>query len=216
MGYMECPIYRKDTAVHKKQSDALSGSVLTKASKVGGAALLLLCLLMLLSGGALASDSRNHPFEMSSPNFRDGGALSEHNEMNQFGCHGDNVAPTLEWTGVPAGTKSFAFTINDVDAPVAGGFHHWVVFNIPGNVDELHNNPPYDQGTNSYPTVGYGGPCPPPDGQIHHYIFTVYALSVTHIAGDKTLTYEQLLSEIANDVQGITSIVGTFSRTSNS
>jgi len=36
---------------------------------------------------------------------------------------------------------------------------------------------------NDYGLVGYGGPCPPPDGQVHHYVFTVYALSVAHIAG---------------------------------
>src|SRR5215469_6531084 len=172
--------------MRKKCFNALSEHTLVL--KVGGIGLSVLCLLVLLSWTASASDSQNKPFEMSSPDFKDGGSLSQQNEFNGNNCHGDNVAPTLQWTGVPRGTKSFAFTMNDVDAPVVGGFHHWVVFNIAGSANELHNNPAYDQGTNSFSLVGYDVPCPPPDGQIHHYIFTLYALSVAQIQGDKTLT----------------------------
>ena len=28
-----------------------------------------------------------------------------------FGCEGGNVSPALEWSGAPAGTKSFAITV---------------------------------------------------------------------------------------------------------
>ncbi|MBO0795777.1 MAG: YbhB/YbcL family Raf kinase inhibitor-like protein, partial [Ktedonobacteraceae bacterium] len=175
-----------------------------------GAGLVLLGLLILLSGSALIQG--NKPFTISSPDFKDGGRLPHDSSFNMNGCTGRNIAPTFRWSGVPDGTQSFALTINDVDAPVAGGFHHWVVFNIPASVHELGNQPPFDQGTNSSGMVGYHGPCPPANGQIHHYIISVYALSVPHIAGDSSLTYEALLQAISNDVVGITSTVGTFSR----
>jgi Raf kinase inhibitor-like YbhB/YbcL family protein len=173
----------------------------------------MLCLFVLMSCASPAADSQKQSFAISSPDFKNGESLSKHNESasSARGCHGDNVSPTLQWTGVPDGTMSFALTMYDVDA----NHTHWIVFNIPGNQNELHDHPPYSQGINNAQQVGYNGPCPTPDGKIHHYVFTLYALSVATIQGDKTLTYEQLLGKIAHNEQGKTSIVGTFSRTSN-
>jgi hypothetical protein len=84
-----------------------------------------------------------------------------------YGCQGDNIAPTLNWQEVPAGTASFALAVNDYDAPIAGGFKHWIVYNIPATAVTLDGTSPYAQGTNSYGLIGYGGPCPPATGQIH-------------------------------------------------
>jgi Raf kinase inhibitor-like YbhB/YbcL family protein len=157
-----------------------------------------------------------HPFTVVSPDFHDGQFLPVSAEFGGpgsqgSGCSGKNLAPAFRWFNVPAGTKGFAFTVFDVDAPVAGGFHHWIVYNIPRRVTSLagHGQNPFSEGTNDYPTIGYGGPCPPPDGQVHHYIFTVYALSTTHISGVH-LTYPQLIQAIAPDVLGATSMVGKF------
>jgi Raf kinase inhibitor-like YbhB/YbcL family protein len=157
-----------------------------------------------------------HPFTIVSPNFREDTFLPLSAEFGGpgsagSGCSGQNLAPTLHWFYVPAGTKSFAFTITDVDAPVADGFHHWIVYNIPRQVTTLqgHGSNPFSEGTNDYGTVGYGGPCPPPDGQVHHYVFTVYALSVAHIAGTH-ITFGKLIAEIAPHVVGATSTIGKF------
>jgi Raf kinase inhibitor-like YbhB/YbcL family protein len=161
------------------------------------------------------AEARLRPFTIASPNFRDGGRLplSAEAAVPAFGCSGQNLAPTLRWINAPAGTKGFAFTMNDVDAPVAGGFHHWVVYNIPASVRELagHGQNPFTEGTNSLGQTGYLGPCPPPTGQVHHYVFSVYALSVAEVAGAQD-TFEQLLQAIAPDVLGVTSIIGTFRR----
>jgi phosphatidylethanolamine-binding protein (PEBP) family uncharacterized protein len=164
------------------------------------------------SHARVSSEPDEHPFTIVSPDFQDGGWLPLSSEFGGpgsqgSGCSGQNMAPTLKWFNVPAGTKGFAFTINDVDAPVAGGFH----------VDKLqgHGQNPYSEGTNSYGTIGYGGPCPPPDGQPHHYVFTVYALSVSQVSGEH-ITFEQLLQEIAPDVLGATSIIGKFKLESGS
>ncbi len=156
-----------------------------------------------------------HPFTITSPDFTDGGPLPLSAEVNGFGCHGQNIAPTLQWDNVPAGTESFAFETTDYDAPIAGGFHHWIVYNIPADARTLTGSSPFTLGTNSFGTLGYGGPCPPPTGQLHHYIFTLYALTISHIAGNG-LTYDQLIAAISGHVAGATVIVGTFVRTSPS
>src|SRR5205807_2735204 len=98
---------------------------------------------------------------------------------------------TLKWKNVPAQTSSFALLMNDVDAAVAGGFHHWIVYNIPATARMLQGNAPYTQGTNSLNIRTYFGPCPPATGEKHHYIFTLYALSTQHLQ-QSGLTYNGL------------------------
>jgi Raf kinase inhibitor-like YbhB/YbcL family protein len=102
-----------------------------------------------------------------------------------FGCGGGNKSPQLSWTGVPAGTKSFAVHCFDPDAPTGSGFWHWVVVNIPASVTELKldaGSPASGllpkgalQTRTDFGKPGYGGPCPPP-GAPHQYLITVYAL----------------------------------------
>lgn len=192
-----------------------------RALAIGSSVLLALSLTgFAVSGAAHATTARpastSRPFTVNSPDFSEYGWLPASSEFGGpgsagSGCSDANQAPTLHWSNVPAGTKSFAFTITDVDAPVADFFHHWVVYNIPAGVTTLkgHGSNPYSEGTNDWPTVGYGGPCPPADGQIHHYVFTVWALSVPSISG-KHLTYNQLMKAIGNDIVGITSTIGLF------
>jgi Raf kinase inhibitor-like YbhB/YbcL family protein len=158
---------------------------------------------------ALASGDTLHPFTITSPDFHDGGPLSTKQEFNQQGCTGSNIAPELDWTNVPAGTKSFVLLMSDYDAPVDGGFHHWIVYNIPGSARELEGNHAYTEGMNSYGFIGYGGPCPPPTGETHHYLFLLYAVNVARV-GSQGLTFGQVVNAIEGHVLGATSIIGTF------
>ena len=158
---------------------------------------------------AVASSNALHPFTITSPDFRDGGPLSRKAEFNQSGCTGSNVAPELNWTNVPAGTRSFAMLMSDYDAPVAGGFHHWIVYNIPAGARELEGNHPFTEGTTSFGFMGYGGPCPPPTGETHHYLFLLYATNIAQIGGPG-LTFSEVVSAIQGHVLGATSIIGTF------
>ena len=151
----------------------------------------------------------NQPFTITSPAFTNYGPLPTSSAYSQ--CGGQNLAPALSWTNVPAATKSFAFAVVDVSAPIAGGFIHWVVYNIPGSARELagHGQNPYSEGTNDYPGVGYDGPCPPPGGEVHDYVFQLYALTVSNIGGQR-LTYPALMQKIRKYVIGATVTIGTY------
>ena len=52
---------------------------------------------------------------------------------NSFGCDGANQPPKLSWSNAPQGTKSFAISMYDLDAPTGSGFWHWLVVNIPND-----------------------------------------------------------------------------------
>jgi Raf kinase inhibitor-like YbhB/YbcL family protein len=174
----------------------------------------LLTLALLLSFSvkshvAFASGNTLHPFTITSPDFHDGGPLSQRNEINKFGCTGSNIAPELNWTNVPAGTKSFVLLMSDYDAPLAGGFHHWIVYNIPASARELEGNHAFTEGTTSFGFIGYGGPCPPPTGETHHYLFLLYAIDIAHVGG-QGLKFGDVVSAIRGHVLGATSIIGTF------
>jgi phosphatidylethanolamine-binding protein (PEBP) family uncharacterized protein len=81
-------------------------------------------------------------FKVSSNSFKDGDYLGKDFILSSdfgFGCAGGNQSPHLTWTGAPAGTKSFAVTCYDPDAPTGSGFWHWLVVNIPADVtDDAH------------------------------------------------------------------------------
>jgi Raf kinase inhibitor-like YbhB/YbcL family protein len=136
--------------------------------------------LMLLGGGALAADA----FKLESSLVMPGGTLANDQVFNGFGCRGKNVSPPLQWSGAPVGTKSFALTVYDPDAPTGSGWWHWIVYNIPASVTELAlgagggERLPAGavQARTDFGSAGYGGPCPPPGDRPHHYVFTVYAL----------------------------------------
>jgi len=115
-----------------------------------------------------------------------GGEATNNEEFNGFGCTGENQSPQLSWKNAPEGTKSFAVTMYDPDAPTGSGWWHWVVFDIPVSTNELVsgagnttlNLTPKEviQSITDYGSNGYGGPCPPEGHGLHQYIITVYAL----------------------------------------
>ena len=122
-------------------------------------------------------------FTLASPTVKPGSMLTEAQVFNGFGCSGKNVSPALSWSGAPAGTKSFAVTAYDPDAPTGSGWWHWVVYNIPANVTSLAEGAKGvgAEGNTDFGAKGYGGPCPPPGDKPHRYVFTVYALKTDKI-----------------------------------
>ena len=145
----------------------------------------------LMSMLALPAVAAAASFKLESPTIKPGATLTEAQVANTFGCTGKNLSPALQWSGAPEGTKSFALTIYDPDAPTGSGWWHWIVFNIPTGTTSL----PEDAGTadgsklpagaaqarTDFGTPGFGGACPPPGDKPHRYIFTVYALKTDKI-----------------------------------
>jgi Raf kinase inhibitor-like YbhB/YbcL family protein len=129
-------------------------------------------------------------FKVSSNSFKDGDYLADDHILSAdfgFECKGGNKSPHLAWSGAPAGTKSFAVTCYDPDAPTGSGFWHWLVVNIPPNVSELAldaGNPKAPKLPNGalqtrtdFGMPGYGGPCPPQGDHPHRYLFSVFAVN---------------------------------------
>ena len=137
---------------------------------------------------ALIGASPAKKFTLTSTDVHQGKKIAAAQVANSFGCSGQNISPALSWSFAPAGTKSFAVTMYDPDAPTGSGFWHWVVYNIPANAtglpagagDASKNLLPAGtvQGPTDTGAPGYLGPCPPAGDKPHHYLITVYALKV--------------------------------------
>jgi len=122
---------------------------------------------------------------LESPDLKDGGVMTNVQVFDGFGCTGKNISPALSWSGAPEGTKYFAVTAYDPDAPTGSGWWHWVVVNLPADTTSLKRGAGkkgQDLPTGALQTMtdfgmaGYGGACPPVGDKPHHYHFTVYAL----------------------------------------
>lgn len=114
-------------------------------------------------------------FTLTSNDITDGGVLPD----AQVQAKG-NTSPHLAWSGAPEGTKSYAITAYDPDAPTGSGFWHWTVANIPADVSEIATGGPVPKGAvegrTDYGQTGFGGAAPPPGHGPHRYIFTVFAV----------------------------------------
>jgi len=128
------------------------------------------------------------PLTLSSKDIAQGEFMSKAQEFNGFGCGGSDYSPHLKWSNIPEGTKSFAITAYDPDAPTGSGWWHWQAVNIPVNVTELASDAGSTKqdkmpaGTmqiqSDFGSRGFGGACPPKGHGVHHYRFTIHALSV--------------------------------------
>jgi len=116
-------------------------------------------------------------FTLTSNDFKDGDVLPDAHVQAK-----GNRSPHLAWSGAPEGTKSFAITLFDPDAPTGSGFWHWTVANIPASVSEIPTGGPVPsgavEGRTDYGAPGFGGAAPPPGHGPHRYIFTVFAVDV--------------------------------------
>lgn len=125
-------------------------------------------------------------FILKSGSFADQQTLPKKFVHGAMGAGGDNVSPDLSWEGAPEGTKSFALTLYDPDAPTGSGWWHWVVYDIPASATGLPlgagaaGGPGLPEGAKlgrtDFGTNEYGGAAPPPGHGPHRYIFTLYAL----------------------------------------
>ncbi len=141
----------------------------------------------LLSSVALAAPNVGR-LNLTSTEVAAGKQIANEQVLNGFGCMGTNVSPGLKWDNPPAGTKSFALTVYDPDAPTGSGWWHWVVVDIPATARELPKGAGKSgtvriaggarQTRTDFGASGYGGPCPPQGDKAHRYVFTLSALDI--------------------------------------
>lgn len=163
--------------------------------------------LALASALALAALGVIHHFtrtvmDISSPDFTAGGMI-----LPKFSCKGESTSPRLHIAGYPAATKSLAIICHDPDAPKAGGFTHWVVWNIDPVSDIPAGFAGGEQGLNGAGKIGYTGPCPP--SGTHHYHFYVYALD-TRLTLDRSTGKTELEKAMNGHILANGDLMGLF------
>jgi hypothetical protein len=159
------------------------------------------------------SNNKKMEIKIHSSAFKHGGFIP-----SKFSCEGANVSPQIHWDIASKEVKSFAIIMDDPDAP-GGVFVHWVIYNIPGNLRELHEDVTVSRnisdevmlGTNGFGRIGYGGPCPP-TGKPHHYYFKIYALDTILHHVEPGATEQQLLKAMENHIISKGQLMGLYKR----
>jgi Raf kinase inhibitor-like YbhB/YbcL family protein len=192
---------------------------------------------VILAGGialafcAVQSASAADVFSLSSSTFKDGSMLPKKaSNANPTGnnpnCVGENVSPQFSWTNAPAGTKSFAFLMEDPEGRAPAGVHHMVIYGIAPTVTgfaEGEMSKPSDKFVGGKATQGtgiYNGPCTPANVQPHHYTFVLIATDLDPKELAPGLTREEVTAKLVpasgpNHVKGSAGVVGLFVKPAN-
>ena len=145
--------------------------------------------------------------------FSDGSAIPR-----RFTCDGENISPPLDWSDVPAATRSFVLLCDDPDAP-AGTWHHWAAYDIPAgqtalpldagkNAEKLG----FKQAINDFQRPGYGGPCPPHGNGPHHYHFRLLALSLDRLSLPAKASCRNVENQARKHILAEAVLVGIYRR----
>lgn len=145
-------------------------------------------------------------FTLSSPAFANGEPVP-----TLYTCSGRSISPPLTWSEPPAGTKTFALIVDDPDA---GGYIHWVIYDIPAESRGLPEDVAKDQelengiyqGYSGGAIFGYVGLCPP---NKHHYSFRLYALDL-HLEKKQGVGKKLLEAAMEGHILAQSELVGTF------
>ena len=156
-------------------------------------------------------------FTLTSPTLTDNATLPLAHVHTDAG--GQNHSPELHWANPPAGTKSFALSCYDPDAPTGSGFWHWYIINLPADTRSLGENAAASglptgarHARNDYGDYNYGGACPPPGHGTHRYIFTIHALDCEHLDLPEDTTTARVGFNVWAHSLGSASLTTTFGR----
>jgi Raf kinase inhibitor-like YbhB/YbcL family protein len=159
------------------------------------------------NGGSAVENATIAKLSLTSDAFQDGQSIPA-----QFTCDGAGQTPALHWGDPPAGTKSFAFVIDDPDAP-SGTFRHWGVFDIPASARSIGARQRIGtEVSNDFGKPGYGGPCPPKGHGPHHYHFKLFALDVGSLGLNADAHVSDVEREAEKHAVGRGELIGTYER----
>ena len=160
--------------------------------------------------------------EVSSTSYAEGATIPTQYAHDGVGgdqkpCGGKGVSPQVSWSKLPAGAKSVAILMYDMDGNAGLGVSHWVAYNIAANLGQLKegegktDGPGITIGKNVRGEAGYRGPCPPTGETPHHYVITVIA---TDLAPNLPpgMTRDELMSPLKGHALEAQSRVGRFGR----
>lgn len=122
----------------------------------------------------------------------------------------ENVSPPLIWESAPEDVKSYVLIVEDPDAPTPEPWVHWLAI-VPGNWNELHENPPVRMGRNTPGNAEYMGAAPPKGSPPHRYIFQLFALN-TEIDPGESFDRKAVLKAMKGHVVGYGELYGTYQR----
>jgi Raf kinase inhibitor-like YbhB/YbcL family protein len=170
---------------------------------------------------SLSCASQAAGFKLTSTDIAEGKPMTSKQVFKGFGCDGGNVSPQLSWSGAPAGTKSFAVTAYDPDAPTGSGWWHWTVVNLPASTTSLPTGAGSAggalpagavQGRTDFGQAGFGGACPPEGDKPHHYQFTVWALKVDKLPIDENAAGAMVGFMVNANALGKARLTATYGR----
>lgn len=159
-------------------------------------------------------------FKLTSTEVQNNKPLHAAQVYRGFGADGGNRSPQLEWSGEPAGTKSFAITMYDPDASSGSGWWHWLAYDIPTSVHQLASGAGQagklpagaKHGRNDYGTADFGGACPPPGEKPHRYIVTVHALKTDKLDVPVDATAAMIGFMLNANCLGTATLTGLYGR----
>jgi Raf kinase inhibitor-like YbhB/YbcL family protein len=164
---------------------------------------------------------RVETFKVASPDVAHGQPMAGQFAYNGAHDAARNVSPQLSWSGFPAGTKSFAVTCFDPDAPTPSGFWHWAIVDLPvsttelaagaGSADALLPGKAFHL-RNDYGSKDYGGPFPPEGDRPHRYYFVVHAVDVETLGVGADASPAVLSFNLAFHTLARALVVPTFQR----
>lgn len=164
-------------------------------------------------GGSETGDSSGGEFTLMSAEFMDGETIPDAHTCASGDFFGA-PAPTLSWSGAPAGTQSFALVMLDqtlVDEMSPLGYHS-AFWNLPADVTELpmdFNAEPEQYFGSAHINNGYLGPCPDEE-PAHTYVFTLYALPEASITLGMMLN-DDFIQTLEDAAIGTATLSGTSS-----
>ncbi|MBB6172721.1 hypothetical protein HNR23_002781 [Nocardiopsis mwathae] len=161
-------------------------------------------------------------FTVTSQDVTEGRTLPMAQVSGLMGAGGEDISPQLSWSGFPEGTRGFAVTCFDPDAPTASGFWHWAVCDIPASVTELPAGAGGETGA-GLPTGAvtvrndaggrrYIGAAPPPGHGPHRYMFAVHAVDVPTLGIDGSASPAFLGFNLFSHAIGRAILTGVFER----